>query len=297
MNAPPVRVFFAFAALYFIWGSTFIAIALAVQTIPPLAMMAARSLAAGIVLYTIARLSGTPAPTPRLLPGAAAAGAMFFLGCHGLLAHAQRYLPTGFAAVMMATIPFWFVIVDWLRPGGKTPRRLILAALIPGFLGVGVLNAGGLQGAVDAVDPLMALLLLLSAAFWPLGSLVSRAQLIHHDPLLIAGLQLVCGGVMLALASIAFGEWRGFAPSTFSLPSLFGLGYLVFFGSVLAFTSFLWLLPRVAAPRLATYAYVNPVVAMVLGWLILDETIDTTMLLGSAMIIVSVALVVGMSKS
>jgi len=295
-SAPAVKIVAAFAALYFIWGSTFLAIGLAVQTIPPLMMMATRSIAAGLILYTIARLRGTPRPSRHLWLPSAAAGALFFLACHGLLAYAQQHVPSGFAAVMMATTPFWFVLVDWARPGGKAPRVTVLAALIPGILGVVLLNARGLDAMGGAIDPMMGGLLLLSALFWPLGSLISRQQIARHDPLMVAALQLFCGGIMLAGASALLGEWRGFAPVAVSTPSLLGLAYLVGFGSVLAFTSFLWLLPRVSAPRLATYAYVNPVVAMLLGWSILGESIDTAMLAGSAMIIVSVALVTGLSK-
>jgi drug/metabolite transporter (DMT)-like permease len=279
-----------FLAIYLIWGSTYLAIAVSIETIPPLLMTGVRSVIAGAVLYVFARARGAPAPQPKHWRGALLTGGLFFLVSLGLLAWAQQRVASGQAALLVATSPLWVMLLGWLvwqveRPGGRA-----LAAALIGLAGVGTLvgSAPGGEGA----DMLGTAAVLASAGAWALGlQLVRRVSLPTSLPLATA-IQLLAGGGLLLLASVAAGEPATFDVSAVSLRSLAGMSYLIVFGSIVAFSAYIWLL-RVSNPvGVSTHAFVNPLVAVLLGWAFNGEALTLHMALAAGLIIVSVILVV-----
>jgi drug/metabolite transporter (DMT)-like permease len=279
----------AFAAVYVVWGSTFLAIAWAVETIPPLAMMATRCLIGGAILLAMWRFSERRAtwPTAREWAGSAILGMLFFVGCHGLLAHEEQFVPSGIAALCLATIPLFVPLLAWRLTDAGPPTSRTAVALLAAFLGVTVLVAAqGSGGGLSGVD---AALLLLCAFSWAAGTVLSRIVPVPHSPLAAGGAALICGGVVLSVLA-PFGESVDI--SAISGKSIVGLGYLVLAGTVITFSAYMWLLGRVAPTRVATYAFVNPVVAVLLGWALADETLNAATLAATAVIVAAVAVAV-----
>ena len=280
-----IKIGFGFLAVYLLWGSTYLAVRLAIETVPPFLMMAVRCLAAGGLLSLLAFAGGARRPRAAEWRGAALVGLLFFVGCHGVMAWAQRSVPTGFAALMLATVPLWVPLIELAR--GERPSSRTIAALVIGFVSVGWLIGAG-HVALDRL-PVPAVIALLAAALsWALGSVVSRAVALPKSVTLAAGLELLSGGAALLIVSALGGGLAGFDPAAVSARSVVGLVWLILVGSVLTFTVYGWLL-RVARPeRVATYAYVNPVVALALGWLVLGEPAGAHELAASALILAAV---------
>lgn len=285
----------AFASIYFVWGSTFLAIRLAVETIPPATMIGVRSLIAGALLGGFALARGARLPGPKGMRAAAAAGILLFVGGHCLLAWSQQRIPSGQAAVLLATIPLWVPLQRWLigaggRPGGRTVVGLLL-----GFAGVVLLLAPslGLSGgtAGGGTDPIGSVAALGSAAFWALGTVVSSRYPSSPSPTLASGLQLVIGGALALLIAGGIGEWSELTVERISTGSLLGFGYLVVFGSLLTFGAYTWLLQVCAPEKVATYAYVNPPVALILGAVVLGEPLGLREAAATLVILAAVALV------
>jgi drug/metabolite transporter (DMT)-like permease len=278
----------AFAVVYILWGSTYLAIAVAVQSIPPFLLIGVRSLAAGAILLGFAEFRNPGMPPARAWASAAASGVLLFGGCHGTLAYAEKYVSSGLAAVMLGTIPFWIVLIKFVIPAGDRPKIMTLAALVPGLAGVALFMLP--TGAQDSgpISPEMVLILLGSAFLWALGSIVSQRQSPSIPTTTSAGMQLLCGGAALLVASSFKGELAGFSPSQISAISWAGLGYLTFAGSIVAFTAYVWLLDHVRAPLVATYTFVNPIIAVGLGWALLGERLTLPMLAGFALVVASV---------
>jgi drug/metabolite transporter (DMT)-like permease len=278
----------AFAVVYVLWGSTYLAIAVAVQSIPPFLLIGIRSLAAGAILFGFAEFRNPGMPPAGAWASAAAGGVLLFGGCHGTLAYAEKYVSSGLAAVMLATIPFWIVLIKFVIPAEDRPRIMTLAALIPGLAGVAlfVLPTGPQEA--GPIAPGMVLILLGSAFLWALGSIVSQRQSPSIPATTSAGMQLLCGGAALLVASSLKGELAGFSLSQISPISWAGLGYLTFAGSVVAFTAYVWLLDHVRAPLVATYTFVNPIIAVGLGWALLGERLTLPMLAGFVLVVASV---------
>jgi drug/metabolite transporter (DMT)-like permease len=272
--------------LYVLWGSTYLAVRLAIETVPPLTMMGVRSVVAGALLCLVARALGARRPSLAACRGALAIGVLFFVGCHGVLAWVQQSVPSGFAALMLATIPLWVPLLTWLR--GDPPAGRIVVALAVGFVGVALLIATSRGLAAEGLAPLSVVLLMLSALSWALGSVLSRAVTLPPSVPLASGLELLFGGAILLVLAVACGELAGFDPAAVSLRSALGLGWLILFGSVFGFTVYGWLLRVVPPERAATCAYVNPVIAVALGWGLLDEPVSAPMLGASALILASV---------
>jgi drug/metabolite transporter (DMT)-like permease len=275
--------------LYVVWGATYLAIRLAIETVPPLLMMGTRSIAAGALLYAIALRGGAGRPSRAQWRGALVVGSLFFVGCHGVLAMAQRAVPSGVAALLLATIPLWVPLLSWLQ--GSRPAARTLGTLAIGFAGVALLIGASRGYATDGLRPLPVIALLLSALSWAVGSVLSRVIALPRSVVQAAGMELLLGGAILLAAAALTGELAAFELADVSLRSLLGLGWLILFGSVLGFTLFAWLL-RIAPPeRVSTYAYVNPVIALGLGWWLLDEPTSRITLLASAIILAAVGLV------
>jgi drug/metabolite transporter (DMT)-like permease len=282
----------AFAAIYLIWGSTFLAIRYAVETIPPYMMMSGRSLGGGLILLGLWRLRepGSPWPTASEWAGALILGWFFFVTGHGLLAREEQYVPSGSAALCAATIPLFVPLITWIVPAGRRPSGRTSAALAAGFVGVAMLVAAqGSGGGLAAVD---AALLLLMALSWASGTVASQHVRVPTSPLAASALPLLTGGVMLAAVSLVSGEAGGFDAGTVSGKSLAGLAYLVVMGTAVTFSAYMWLLRHVAPTRVATYAFVNPAVAVLLGWAVAGESLSPGTLLATAVIIGAVAVAV-----
>jgi drug/metabolite transporter (DMT)-like permease len=284
-----VAVIAAFAAIYVIWGSTYMALALALQSLPPFLLMAGRCLAGGAVLYGYASAARMPTPTSRTWLTAAVCGLLFFVGCHGVLAYAQQRVPSGLAAVLLATIPLWIALLQSLLPGKDLPTWRARAFLAPGVAGVALIAWRGGAPGTNAVSFVDILLLLLASLSWAAGTVISERRSNSTSPLAVAGLQLLTGGVALLGISAVRGEFAFFQPSQVSTVSLAGWAYLTIFGTIIAFAAYIWLLKRVSPTIVATYTFVNPLIAVLLGWAFLGETPTIWMIGGAILVVASVA--------
>jgi drug/metabolite transporter (DMT)-like permease len=293
LSLPNAHVVVAFAAVYVLWGGSYVGVTLAVETLPPLFMMAVRCLIAGALLLAVALARAYPWPARREWRAASIAGVLFFVICHGALAYAQQRVPPGLAALLMATVPLFVPLVSWLRPGGQLPSPGTIAGIGGGFAGVALLIMTRNDPLADRLDMFHVALLLLAALSWAVATIVSRELPLPASPFQAAGMELLIGGVFLLVASAALGEFEALNPATVSERSLLGLGYLILFSSLLAFCAYVFLLRTSTPERVATYAYVNPVVAVLLGWLLLGEQLTATMLIAALIILGAVAATVG----
>jgi drug/metabolite transporter (DMT)-like permease len=286
----------AFAMVYLFWGSTFLAVRYGVETIPPLMLVGIRQLIAGIVLYPLSRFHSNEKPTFQHWLSGALIGGLLLIGGNGSIAWAEAKLtPTNIAAVLVATVPVWMAIMDWLRPGGPRPTWRVLTALGIGLVGVSLLvspHIPFLSGAGAAVNPLCALVLFAGSLCWAAGSILSRHLTLPHSPLLGTSTYLISGGIMLFPISLALGEGRNFDVHQISLRSGLSVLYLAVFGSILGFTAYTYLLRHVQPARVATYAYINPVIAVILGWLFVHESVSLRMLIAAAIILGAVVMVI-----
>jgi drug/metabolite transporter (DMT)-like permease len=283
----PARVWFALVTIYLVWGSTFIAVALIVRDLPPFLAMAIRHLVAGglLLAWALPRgdRDGDPIGRAQILAGFVLGGLLFLLA-HGSLAWAQQTVPAGVAALLVGSIPIWMAVLDRVV-FGKRLRSSAYLGFALGFVGLAFLIDPFGQGRVDRVG---AVVIVLGALAWAAGSLYSREAALPKRPLVAAGLGAVCGGVLLLAVSIAGGE---LGQATWTAQSIGALGYLVVVGSLVGFTAYVWLLRAAPVSLVATYAYVNPIVAVALGWLLLGEAITLQMVVAGASILIAVALI------
>jgi drug/metabolite transporter (DMT)-like permease len=292
-EAPPaVELVAAFASIYLVWGSTFLAIRYAVETIPPFAMMAARCLVGGGILLAVGlvRERAVVWPTRREWGGAVVLGAFFFVGCHGVLAFAEERVPSGVAALCLATIPLFVPLLVWVLPGGAAPSRRRTVALVAGFAGVALLVAS--QGSGSGLRPAYAVILLLTALSWAAGTVATRIVAVPPSPTIGAALPLLTGGAILTVIALVSGELAPHRLDHITARSAGGLAYLVVLGTVVTFSAYVWLLRHVAPARVATYAFVNPAVAVALGWAVGDESLSAGAVLATLVIIAAVAVAV-----
>lgn len=282
----------AFAIVYVIWGSTFLAILFAIQTLPPFLMASARFLVAGSLLYAWSRfVNGAAAPSSANWRATAIVGALLLLGGNGLLVWSEQRLPSGVAALLVGTVPCFMVLIDWLRPGGSRPTGLVVAGLLLGLLGLAWLVGPDRLLGGGRADLIGAIVVVLGSFSWALGSVYSRHAATPPSPFLSTAMQMLSGGAALLVLSVSLGEPWAFDASAVSLRSVLGLLYLIVLGSIVAFSAYIWLL-RVSTPtRVSTYAYVNPVIAVILGWALAGEALTTRMLIAAAVIVSGVALI------
>jgi drug/metabolite transporter (DMT)-like permease len=277
---------FAFGAIYFVWGSTFLAIRFAVQTLPPLLTMGTRHLMAGGLLFAWLLARGEPLPERRLWKPAIFSGAFCFLGCHGLLAWAERTVPSGVAALLSATLPIWMILLARAMGQGSEMTPKILGGIALGFAGVAVLapfQAGGI--------PWTSLAIIVCEIFWAVGAIFSRGVKGHVPPATFAAMQMLSGGVLLWIVGLGFGEASQLHASSFTARSVLSLGYLIVFGSLLTFTAYVWLLQVCSPALVSTHSYINPVVAIFCGWALGGEALTGRTVMGTAIVLASVALV------
>jgi len=287
---PRTRLVIAFAALYTIWGSTYLAIRVAIETIPPFTMVAIRFLVAGLVLYAWARRRGAPRPTLRQWRSAALVGTLLLLLGNGGVTWSETRVTSGIAALMVGAEPLWAAIVDWARRGGRRPSLGVGVGLATGFAGVALLVAPGELGG-RGIDPVAAAVLLVATIGWAIGSVASRHADTPHAPMMATGINMIAGSGALWVAAAVSGGLSSFHPAAVTLRSALALAYLIVFGSVVAFTAYIWLLRHVSVAKASTYAYVNPVVAVFLGWLLLGEPVTERTLIAAAVIIAGVVLI------
>lgn len=279
------RIVLAMAAVYVIWGSTYLAIRFALETLPPFGFAGVRFVISGLLVYGWARWRGAPRPTGRNWRAAAICGALLMLMGNGGVVWAEQRLDSGLAALLIATEPLWIVMLFWLRPRGTRPTLQVVAGLALGLAGMAFLVRPG-----GGVEPVGALAVLLASFCWAAGSLYGRRAPLPASPFLSSGMQMLSGGVLLLLVSLLAGEPAQADLSQASLRSLLAVTYLIV-GGLIAFTSYGWLL-RVASPvMVSTYAYVNPVVAVLLGWAFAGEPLTGGMLGAAAIILTGVAMI------
>jgi len=284
------KVILAFAAIYLIWGSTYLGIRIAIETMPPLLMAGARHLTAGIVMFAVCRAMGMSMPTPRHWVSALAIGGLMLLGGNGAVSWSEQLVPSGLAALVIATVPLWIALLEW-RIKGIRPAAQAMAGIGLGLLGVALLIGPGRLLGGHAPNPLGVGVLLTGAFAWSLGSLYSRRAPLPPHPLLVVSSQMVAGGLLLLLAGLATGEASRVNPGALSLRSAAAFAYLVLFGSIVGYTAYIWLLRVTTPERVATYAFVNPVVAVLLGWAFAGEALTPRILSAAAVIVAAVVLV------
>jgi drug/metabolite transporter (DMT)-like permease len=285
------RVVVAFALVYLIWGSTYLFIGLAVRSIPPLLMAGARNLIAGALLYGWVRLRGAPNPTRREWIGAGTVGVLLLFGGNGGVSFVEQWLPTGLTAVLVALVPLWIALFSWGLPGGQRPRGFAIAGLAVGTLGVVVLANPGTSG-LTPVQVGGVLLLLVATACWGFGSVLSRHVPKPSNGLAGSAVQMLAGGAVLVLVGLASGEGSNFAWQHVTETSALSLLFLIFFGSLVGYVAYMWLLAHVTPAKVSTYAFVNPVIAVLLGVTVNHETFGPRAWIASALILAAVALMV-----
>jgi len=278
----------AFALIYLVWGSTYLAVAVAVTSLPPFLLMGTRSVVGGLVLLLGARLCGQPAMSARTWAGAAICGVLLFVACHGGLAYAQQRVPSGIAAVLLATIPFWIALLNALLPGTERPLARQLWLLVPGLLGVGLIVLRQTDAKVLSWGALDLVLVLGGALAWALGSILSKRWSPPQSTVAFSGIALLAGGVALLAVSSVRRELASFDVGAVSAVALGGWAYLTVAGTIVTFAAYVWLLKRVSPTLVATYTFVNPIIAVALGWAVLGERLSATMALGAVLVIGSV---------
>jgi drug/metabolite transporter (DMT)-like permease len=286
-----LRIALAFLSIYTIWGSTYLAIRFAIETFPPFLMAAIRFLIAGGVLYGWMRLRGASRPTRANWKAATIIGGFLLLGGNGGVTNAEQVIPSGLAAVLITTVPIWMALAELLRRDRIVPTLQVVLGLILGFGGVVLLVGPGDLAGSSGLNPLWAGVLILASLSWAVGSVYSRKASLPTAPLLGSGMEMLAGGALLLVASFVSQEWVGFQPGKVSLLSLVSFIYLIVFGSLIGFSSYVWLLTKTTTARASTYAYVNPVVAVFLGYFLAGEQLTLRTLLASSVIIIAVVVI------
>lgn len=286
----------AFASVYLIWGSTYLAIKFAIETIPPFLMAGVRFLVSGLILYGWARMKGAARPIRIHWKSAAIVGVLLLLGGNGGVVWAEQRVASGVAALIVAIVPVWIALMEWKRPGGKKPGWQVSAGLVAGTLGLLLLASPG--DALGArIDLIGAAVLVFATLCWATGSIKAKHSPLPDSPLLTTGMEMLMGGAALVLVGALTGEIGQVNVAAMSGKSLLALLYLTTFGSLIGFTAYIWLL-RVGSPtRAATYAYVNPVVAVFLGWLLASEPITPRTILATLVIVGGVVLITSARSS
>lgn len=285
----------ALLAVYLIWGSTYLGIHYAVESMPPFLMAGARWVLAGALLYAWRRAKGDEPPSWRNWRAAAIVGLLLIVGGNGLVSWAQQFVPSGFTALLIAVVPVWIALLDWLRPGGAAPTPRVWLGVLLGLAGVLLLVGPAALGKVDEAGPAFLLgmgLILLASFSWANGSLWSRRAPLPKSSLLGASMQMLAGGLALTLLGLASGEARQVDLAAVSARSWLAWGFLVAFGSIVAYSAYVWLLKVTRAELVATYAFVNPVVAVLLGALLAGERFSAATGAAAGLIVLAVAVIV-----
>jgi drug/metabolite transporter (DMT)-like permease len=287
-----LTVILAFAAIYIIWGTTYLGIRVAIDSMPPFLMAGARFLIAGTAVYLFLRLRGQPNPGWSQWRSAFLVGGLLLVGGNGFVTFSEQEVPSGIAALIVATLPLWMTLLDWLVFKGKKPGRGIAFGVILGLAGIVLLIGPQLLNGAGGVSLASWIIIILAPLLWSFGSLLSRTADMPKHVFMSTAVEMLAGGVLLTIIGLVMGEAGQVAPAEFSAKSWAAFFYLVIFGSIIAFTAYIWLLQNVPATQAGTYSYVNPIIAVFLGWLVLDEPLSARMLVAAAVIVVAVMLII-----
>lgn len=290
-HRPTWKTLLAFAIIYFVWGSTFLFIRIGVREIPPLLFAAMRFTVAGLVLYGWMVARGEPSPTRRQWFSASLLALLIFVFDYGLLFWAEIRVPSGIAAVMMATIPVFIALFEIVILRTQRLTFRLTFALLLGIAGVAVLVSRSLNLGGAPIDTIGALALIVASISWSLAAVLTRKLELPPSKVMSAGVQTLAGGVMLTLAAAAFGEFGHFHPLTFSRGAWFALLYLIVFGSIVGFTAYVWLIHHESPTKVGTYAYVNPVVAVLVGYFVGGEALGARTVVGTICVLISVVVI------
>jgi drug/metabolite transporter (DMT)-like permease len=291
-NAPPRwRLVLAFAAVYLIWGSTYLAIRFAIQTIPPFLMAGTRFSIAGLILYLWCRINGAPRPQRIHWRSATIVGGLLLVGGNGGVVWAETRVPSGVAALVVAIVPVWIALLDWFRPAGRRPGWQVTAGLAAGSMGLLLLASPGDATLGARIDLIGAGVLLMATLCWATGSILAKHSPLPPSPLLGTGMEMLMGGLLLLLLGAFTGEIPQVHLAAITQRSFLSLLYLTSFGSLVGFTAYVWLLKVGSPTRAATYAYVNPVVAVFLGWALAGEPITPRTIIAATVIVGGVVLI------
>jgi len=283
-----LSVALAFAIVCVVWGSTYLAIRFVIETAPPFFTAGTRWAVAGILLYIVTRLRGASRPSRSHWFSAFVVGGLMLLAGHGAVVWAEQWIPSGLTSILVATVPLWITLVEAVNHRRK-PDRKILITLLAGFVGVIILVEDMPTLSGNMMGPIAAVAVLFGALAWGSGSFYSRTAKMPDSHFTGVAMQMIIGGVLLFSASFATGEFTGLQLASMSQRSVAALVYLIVFGSLVAFTAYIWLLKKTAPSRVATYAYINPVVALLLGWALADEQLTLRSIVAAIIILISVA--------
>lgn len=283
-------VVIALVSVYIIWGSTYLGIKIAIETFPPFLMAGIRFLIAGLLLYGFVFYKERKHPKLIEWRDTTIIGTLLLLGGNGLVVIAERSIPSSIAAIIIATVPLWMIVMGWLMKIQSKPNMSTLFGTLIGFLGVAILMYPSHQDTLH-VDTFGLLLTLFAAILWSLGSIYSQKATLPSSSMLSTAMQMISGGVVLIIVATLFGEWHHFNPEAFSSRSLLALLYLIFIGSLLGFSAYVWLLRNVSPYLASTYAFVNPLVALCLGYFFANEVLSFKALIATVLIISAVVMI------
>lgn len=291
------KIWLALLALYIVWGSTYLGIKVAIETIPPFFHAGIRFLISGIILVVWQRAAGQSMPTRRQWMSTAIIGILLLLGGNGLVAWAEQFIPSGIAALIIGSSPMFLVLAEALRPGGVKPNWQAIVGLLIGFTGIFILvGPSNISGSATKINPFGVAALLSACLFWATGSIYSKNADLPKSSLMTTGAQMLTGSVGLFVVSVLTGELSKWDPAGVSMRSIYGLSYLIFVGSLIGFASYGWLLQNAPISLVATYAYVNPIVAVLLGSWFASEKLEPHIWLATAIIIGSVMFINSRSR-
>jgi drug/metabolite transporter (DMT)-like permease len=288
---PAWKTLLAFAIIYVVWGSTYLAIRVGVREVPPFLLAGMRFVAAGAILYAWMRLKGDASPSWREWRSATLLAVLIFVLDYGLVFWAERRVTSGVAAVMMATIPVFMTLSEIVFLGGQRLSLRLGVALLMGIGGVVVLVSHSASFGEGAIDTAGAVALVVGAISWSIASVLTRRLTLPASKSMSSAAQMLAGGILLTLVAVALGEFRDFHPQAVSRNAWLSLVYLIVAGSIVAFTAYVWLLHHESPTKVGTYAYVNPVVAVALGYFIGGEAVGLRTLLGTLLVLVSVVVI------
>jgi len=289
---PTLHLVLAWAAVYLIWGSTYLGIRVAIESIPPFLMAGSRHLLAGLLLYAWSRLrQAAPAPSRQDWIRAAGLGVLMLVTANGATTWAEQLVPSGLTALIVCTSALWLVLLNWLWLGAARPGARTVAGVVAGFGGVALLVVPGNFGGSQHVDPIGALVLTGAALSWSVGSIYAIKLSRPAHPTRFVAQQMIAAGVVLLATSTVSGEAHDFSWEELTTASAAAYLYLAVFGSLISFSAYFWLIRHTTPDRLATISYVNPLVAVILGWALAGESLSVRTLLAAAVILVAVGLI------
>ncbi|MGX2041762.1 EamA family transporter [Methylocaldum sp. MU1018] len=291
------KMWIALLAVYLVWGSTYLVIRFTVETLPPFLSAGLRFLVSGAILLVWRRAAGDALPTRRQWRSAAIVGILLLLGGNGLVSWAEQTVPSGVAALIIGAVPMFMVIADAIRPNGVKPAGRVIAGLAIGFTGIYLLVGPSEFSGDRHLDPFGVTALLIAGLLWAIGSVYGKTADLPKSALMTTGAEMLAGGLALMAASAVSGELKGFDFSLVSADSWLGLAYLIAFGSMIGFVAYAWLLQNAPIPLVATYAYVNPLVAVFLGNWFAQEPLTPRILAASTIIIGSIVFINGAGRS